>query len=62
MPASKDYCKSALRITVPVVVTLARKKLPVDQVLKLIPGMMIQFDKPCETPMHLEVGDESIAE
>jgi flagellar motor switch protein FliN/FliY len=58
---SKPYCKSVLRVSVPLVVTLARKSMPVEQVLQLVPGMMIQFDKHCDTPMTVEVADQPIA-
>ena len=58
----KPYCRSVLRISVPLVVTLARKKMPIDQVLQLVPGAMIQFDKHCDTPMLVEVGDQPVAE
>ncbi len=58
---SKPYCKSVLRVAVPLVVTLARKSMPVEQVLQLVPGMMIQFDKHCDTPMTVEVADQPIA-
>lgn len=34
----------------------------VDQILKLVPGVMIQFDKPYDTPMTVEVGEQAIAE
>ncbi len=56
------FCQSLLRVDVCVKVTLASKKLPVEQVLRLVPGVMIQFDKPCESPMTVEVGDQSIAQ
>lgn len=58
----KPYCRSVLRVSVPVVVTLARKRMPIDQVLRLVPGVMIQFDKHCDTPMTVEVGEQPIAE
>lgn len=57
----KPYCESVLRVGVPVVVTLAHKKMQIDQVLKLVPGVMIQFEKPCDSPMTVEVGDQAIA-
>ena len=59
---NETFCKSVLKVSVPVVVTLARKKMPIDKVLKLVPGIMIQFDKPCDTPMMVEVVDQPIAE
>jgi len=55
------FCKSLLRVDVCVTVTLAEKRLPVEQVLKLVPGVMIQFEKPCESPMTIEVGNQAIA-
>jgi flagellar motor switch protein FliN len=61
-PLLKPYCRSVLRVSVPLVVTLARKTMPIDQVLKLVPGVMIQFDKHCDTPMLVEVGDQPVAE
>ena len=36
--------------------------MPVEKVLKLVPGVMIQFDKSYDTPMTVEVGDQPIAE
>ncbi len=61
-PLLKPYCQSVLRVSVPVVVTLARKRVPIDQVLRFVPGVMIQFEKHCDTPMLVEVGDQPIAE
>ncbi len=58
----KDYWQSLLRIKVPLTVTLAQKRMPVEQVLQFIPGVMIQFDKPCDHPMVIEVGGQGIAE
>ncbi len=58
----KPFCQSVLRIRVPLVVVLARQPMRIDQVTKLVPGVLIQFDKPCESPMTVEVGDQPIAE
>ncbi len=58
----KPFCESVLRIRVPLVVVLARQPMPIEQVTKLVPGVLIQFDKPCESPMTVEVGDQPIAE
>ena len=59
---NEQYCRSVLHVEVPVVVTLASKRMPIDQVLKLVPGVMIQFEKPCDSPMTLELGGIAIAE
>ena len=58
----KPYCQSVLQIRVPLVVVLARQKMRIDQVTKLVPGVLIQFDKPYESPMTVEVGEHPIAE
>ena len=59
---TKKYWQSLLKIPVPLTVTLASKKMPVEQVLQFIPGVMIQFEKSCDQPMTIEVGDQRIAE
>lgn len=58
---SETYCRSVLHVEVPVVVTLATKRMKIDQVLRLVPGIMIQFDKPCDSPMTLEINGQPIA-
>ena len=55
------YAKSLLKVRVPVTVTLASAKYPVSQILELGPGSIIQFNKPCEDNLTLEVGDHAIA-
>jgi flagellar motor switch protein FliN len=58
----KPFCESVMQVKVPVVVTLAQKKIQIDQLLKLVPGAMIQFDKPYDSPMTVEVVDQPIAQ
>ncbi len=58
----KPFCESVLRIKVPLVVVLAHQSMRVDQLTKLVPGVLIQFDKSCDSPMTVEVGDQAIAE
>lgn len=58
----KPFCQSALRVRVPVVVVLARQPMRIEQVVKLVPGVLIQFDKACDSPMVVEVGNQAIAE
>jgi flagellar motor switch protein FliN len=60
-PISKPFCQSLLCVEVPVVVTLASKSMSVDSVLKLVPGVMIQFDKSCDSPLEVEVGGQTVA-
>jgi flagellar motor switch protein FliN/FliY len=56
-----DYWKSLLKVTVPVRVILAKKKMTVDEILDLVPGIMIQFDKPCDSPLTVEVDGQVLA-
>lgn len=56
-----NYTRSLLRIRLPVVVTLARKREPLGRVVELGPGSIIQFDKSCEEMLELDVGGRSVA-
>ncbi len=56
-----EYWKSLLKVKVPVRVILAERKMSVDQILELVPGIMIQFDKPCDSPLTLEVDGQALA-
>ncbi len=54
------YTRNLLHVRVPVVVTLAKKKHPVKQILELAPGSLIQFEKSCDEPLELSVGEHRI--
>jgi len=56
-----DYTRSLLRIRVPVVVTLARKRQRFSQIVELGPGSIIHFDKSCEEMLDLEVDSRHVA-
>jgi len=56
------YTRSLLRIPVPVIVTLARKKMPLKKIIEFRPGSIIQFDKSCDEMLELEVNQQIIAE
>ncbi len=56
------YARHLLMISVPVSVRLVSKKLPVKDVIELAPGAMISFEKSCDGPLELTVGDHVIAE
>ena len=60
--AKVDYWKSLLKIDTTVAVTLAHQKIPVERILQFVPGVMIQFDKACDRPLHLEIDGNVIAE
>jgi flagellar motor switch protein FliN/FliY len=55
------YSRSLLRIQVPVVVTLASTRQPVNRVLDLAPGTILHFAKPCDDPLTLSVGRCDVA-
>jgi flagellar motor switch/type III secretory pathway protein FliN len=57
-----SYVRSLLKIQVPVSVMLASTKQPVSRILNIGPGSIIQFDKHCEHPLTLCIGDQSVAE
>ncbi|MCR4412283.1 MAG: FliM/FliN family flagellar motor C-terminal domain-containing protein [Thermoguttaceae bacterium] len=56
-----NYARSLLRIQVPVVVTLAQKRMHLGRVLEWGPGSLIQFDKSCEEMLELSAGGHPIA-
>jgi flagellar motor switch/type III secretory pathway protein FliN len=57
-----NYSRSLLCISVPLVVTLAHTHRKVNDILKLGPGAIIQFEKSCEDTLELEAGGQKIAE
>jgi flagellar motor switch protein FliN/FliY len=56
------FTQNMLRIKVPVMVTLARTKQPVQSIVELVPGSIIQFSKSCDEMLELEVSGEPIAQ
>jgi flagellar motor switch protein FliN len=56
------YSRSLLKIKTPVRVTLASTRLPVQRILELAPGSLIQFQKTCDEPLDLEVGRRRVAQ
>ena len=61
-PARVEFWKSLLRVEAELAVTLARQELPVERILQFVPGVMIQFEKPCDTPLTVEIDGHTIAE
>ena len=55
------YCRSFLKVQVPVAVNLATQKHSVQEIRELVPGAMIKFDKSCEELLDLMVCDQPIA-
>ena len=56
-----SYTRSLLKIEVPIIVTLANAKQSLTRILTLVPGTLLQFDKSCEEPLTLEIGEEQVA-
>jgi flagellar motor switch/type III secretory pathway protein FliN len=56
-----SYSRSLLKIKVPVMVTLAESKQPVENVLAIGPGSIIHFNKPCEDSLALEIDGQKVA-
>jgi len=61
-PARVEFWKSLLRIEADVAVMLAHQQLPVERILQFVPGVMIQFEKPCETPLTIEIDGNAVAQ
>jgi flagellar motor switch protein FliN len=56
------YTQSLFKIKVPVSVNLASHKQSVQEIIGLVPGSIIRFDKSCDELLELVVGDQTIAE
>ena len=54
------YTRSALKVKVPVATILARARKPIKTVLELGVGSIIQFDKPCDELLDIEVGQSIV--
>ena len=55
-----DYQEGVLNIRATVSVTLARKKISVQDIVNLVPGSMLNFDIHCDQPLQLEVAGTPI--
>jgi flagellar motor switch protein FliN len=55
------YTLSLLHIEVPISVTLATKRQPIDQIMELGAGSIIHFEKSCEEMLDLYVGEHPVA-
>lgn len=61
MPNLPPHARSLLKLKVPVVATLATKKEPIGEIIRLVPGTIIHFAKSCDEMLELEVGDARLA-
>ena len=55
------YARGLLKIRVPVRVTLAAQRKSIQEIIELGPGSIVKFDKTCDEPLELSVGDRPIA-
>lgn len=55
------YTRTVLSIQTPVCVTLARKRVSLQDIVNLVPGAMLTFDAHCDQPLTLEAGGSPIA-
>jgi flagellar motor switch/type III secretory pathway protein FliN len=55
------YTRSLLKVQVPVRVTLAATKQPLQRILEMSPGAILQFNKACNEPLAMEVGEQTVA-
>ena len=61
MPEQPKNLDRILSIELPIVVLLARKRMRVEEILRLIPGTVLEFDKPVTDPLDLLVNEQVIA-
>ncbi len=57
-----SYSRSLLKIAVPVSVRLAAKKETVQEVVEIVPGSIIKFEKGCDELLQMIIGGQQIAE
>lgn len=61
-PERIPYWRSLLKIESQLSVLLAKRTMPVERILNLVPGTMLQFDKAFDAPLTIEVDNQAIAE
>jgi flagellar motor switch protein FliN len=57
-----EYSRSLLQIMVPVRVTLASQRKNIQEIIELGPGSIVKFDKTCDEPLELCIGDRPVAQ
>jgi flagellar motor switch protein FliN/FliY len=56
------YERSLFKIKVPVTVTLATQRKPIQEITELGPGAIVKFDKTCDELLELIVGNRTVAQ
>jgi flagellar motor switch protein FliN/FliY len=54
--------RSMLKVRMPVAVHLATKRECVQEIVEIVPGSIIKFDKGCDELLHMVVGGQAVAE
>ncbi|MEL7237612.1 MAG: FliM/FliN family flagellar motor switch protein [Planctomycetota bacterium] len=49
-----------LKLKVPVIVRLARRKMPVAEIMQMTHGSILEFNQPADTPLELLVNNQTI--
>ena len=57
-----EYSRRLLQIQVPVRVTLASQRKSIQEIIELGPGSIVKFDKTCDEPLELCIGDRPVAQ
>ena len=55
------HARGLLKIRMPVRVTLASQRKSVHEITELGPGSIIKFNKTCDQPLELSIGDRAVA-
>lgn len=53
--------RGLLKVRVPLQVTLASQRKSVQEIIELGPGSIVKFDKTCDQPLELMIGDRPLA-
>ena len=57
-----EYSRRLLQILVPVRVTLASQRKSIQEIIELGPGSIVKFDKTCDEPLDLCIGNRPVAQ
>jgi flagellar motor switch/type III secretory pathway protein FliN len=57
-----SFSRSMLKVSMPVSVHLATKRESVQEIVEIVPGSIIKFDKGCDELLHMVVGGQAVAE
>ena len=56
-----SHARRLLRVRVPLQVTLASQRKSVQEIIELGPGSILKFDKTCDQPLELYLGNRALA-